>query len=400
MTNNGPTSRPSGPARLIMGMLVAAGILGGVEALGWALRGPPPPSGQVIQISVAELVAEGADTRLRHLLEPRQDVVVPPKGDRPRLVTLGGSSVRHSWATDPAVDFPLWLQRALPQIEVVNLGTPGQTTLGILALMPMLDRLDPDLVLLYTGHNDFSEPVFQGRLAGSRLWMLPLHRLLGRSWIYASLRGPAVSLAPPQPEARRGVLVTDDYRATRWADQTLAIYDRQLGEIIDASPAPVALSTLLRNADYPPTGLLALPESQPDGDGAACRKRVAALPLHAPPGPELLARQVDTACGPGRALAWWYRSLAARAAGDLATATDHFAESLRRDPLPLRAPFEVDAVIRRRAADHGALLIDPAEALGPLPPGAWFDDTLHPNAEGARRLAGALAPPLEAALTP
>lgn len=383
-----------------MGLLVAAGVLGGLEALAWVLRGPPPPSAQVIQISVAELEADGALHRLRHPHEPRQDVVVPAKGARPRLVTLGGSSVRHSWAKDPEVDFPLWLQRALPGVEVVNLGTPGQTTLGILAMTPALARLQPDLVLLYTGHNDFSEPVFQGRLGGSSLWMLPLHRLLGRSWLFSALRAPTVSLAPPRPESRRGVLVTEDARALGWADQTLAVFDRQLGAILDASPAPVAVSTLLRNADYPPTGMLAQPKDQPDGTGAACRQRVQSVPLSDPTQPDLAARQIDAACGPGSALAAWFRSLDSRQAGETALATEQFAESLRRDPLPLRAPFEVDAVIRRRAAEHGATLLDPAATLGPLPPGAWFDDTLHPNAEGARRLAEALAPQLRAALSP
>ena len=372
--------------RLLLGCVVGAAVLAGVEGAARVVWGAPAPLPQVIQVSVARLLPDGDTLRLTHAADRRQDVVVPPKGDRPRVVTLGGSSVRHAWGADPRVNFPTWLAEELPEVDVVNLGSPGQTTLGLRANLPALAAAEPDLIVVYAGHNDFSQPVFQGQIGATRLWTLPLFRLASQSWIYATLRRPTVGLLPPAPDQRRGLLVTNDSRGRDWQDATLARFARNLEAMVAEAPAPVLLTTQLRNFEFPPTGLLT-PRSN-----EACRRLAPTLPLRRMQQPAQLAAQLDQACGPDTALAAWYRAHAARAAGDVDTALERFAESLAADPLPLRAPPQADEAVRAVAARTGAPLVDLARILGPLPDGRLFDDTLHPSPSGAAAIARALAP--------
>ena len=47
----------------------------------------------------------------------------------------------------------------------------------------------------------------------------------------------------------------------------------------------------------------------------------------------------------------------------------------------------------------GAPVVDLSKELGFWMPDAWFEDTLHPNTTGARKIAEALAPAIEAAVS-
>lgn len=385
--NSASTEGPTTLAKAASGLGIAFGVLAFVEVLGRLLWGQPPPSPQLIQLSVARLEADGSALALRHDTEPAQDVRVGAKGHRPRVVVMGGSSVRHSHHKGPRVNFPTWLSEALPDVEVVNLGAPGMTTLGILGLVRELAQVDAqaDLLVVYAGHNDFSEPIFQGTLGGSSLALLPVHTLLGKSWIAAGLRGTTTALVPPRRDDPGQITVTSDARALAWRQATLEDYEANLRAIVARSPAPVVLSTVARSFDHPPVGVLA------DADHPRCAQTVAGLPRMRMDDPAALARKVDAQCGPDQALAHWYRAQAAARAGDEAAAVEHFAELRRRDPLPLSAPPEAHTVVRRVVDDTDATLWDAAGALGPLPDGLLFDDLLHPSPRGAQRLGEDLA---------
>jgi len=107
---------------------------------------------------------ERAMTEFQELLELQQyrdypsegfPVQPPPPSEAFRVVALGGSSTGGAFQMDDLDQFwPARLQRELG-VEVVNQGVGGWNTLHIrLYVASQLERLDPDLLVLYVGHND------------------------------------------------------------------------------------------------------------------------------------------------------------------------------------------------------------------------------------------------------
>lgn len=79
-----------------------------------------------------------------------------------RIVCLGGSST-YGFPFGIESAFPRWLERLLAEFhsecrgEVLNLGAMSYGSRRILASMPEFLSLQPDLVLIYSGHNEFVE---------------------------------------------------------------------------------------------------------------------------------------------------------------------------------------------------------------------------------------------------
>lgn len=148
--------------------------------------------------------------------------VRPPERDpaRPRIVALGGSSTGGAFQMDDlALFWPRRLEERLPGWEVVNQGVGGWNTLHMrLYLESQLERLDPDGVVVYAGHNDlltrtpvpyrtlleqYRRPEATVRrvaaaLEGSRLYVGLRHALL-------ALRDRGGAVAVPLPDARENL---------------------------------------------------------------------------------------------------------------------------------------------------------------------------------------------------
>ena len=354
--------------------------------------GPPPPSPDLVTVSVATLVEEGDQVRLSHAVDVRQDRMVsraPLKSER--VLVLGGSSVHHAWTVAEERNFPHWLDAALPEVEVVNLGSPGQQTGGLATLAAQSEALSPDLIVVYAGHNDFSRVVFHGDVAAPRLAIVPLLQALSHSWIFNRLRRHTEPLLTDPAGGRSVVLTTQDDRALRLRTEALAAYRRGLEAIADAAPCPVLFLSQLRNADSPPTGLLT-------EVGSPCAEAASRLRPDNVRNPARVRAAVAEVCGEDAALTWWLTAQEARLANRPAEARDAFRRSLDLDPLPMRAPAEADQVVAEAAAAVGAGFVDLSSELDAMPPGEWFTDTLHPSVTGARVMGEAIAPHVRSAL--
>ncbi|MCP4661311.1 MAG: tetratricopeptide repeat protein [bacterium] len=79
-----------------------------------------------------------------------------------RIFALGGSTTAGR-PYDAAVAFPRWLERYLEAVdpgrryEVVNAGAVSYASYRIVVLLRELLRYEPDLLVVYTGHNEFLE---------------------------------------------------------------------------------------------------------------------------------------------------------------------------------------------------------------------------------------------------
>ena len=337
---------------------------------------------QLVLVGTAHIEQRGDQLLLAHQRDRRLDVQIPRKGNRPRLVVLGGSSVRRGPGPGTISDFPTRLAELLPDVEVLNLGSPGQSMGGVAKILGELAPVQADRVLLYEGHNDFAQVVFMGGVYAAPLWQLPFYALTGRSWIYLTVKHLVLPVPPDTSgmSSASRLLVTADRTALNARDQVLDLYRQALKDAVDQSPAPVIFSTMLRNFDAPPTGVLV------DGDPAACSALVRKQ--------DLALTEVEATCGAG-SLSEWLAAHQADRAGRKEEALAHWRRSLALDPLPIRAPLEADDLIREV---QGATVVDPATAMGPLPRGPLFSDVLHPSPEGALALAQVLAPAVRQSL--
>jgi len=187
------------------------------------------------------------------------EVVVPPKGETRRVVLLGGSNTQGF----PTSALKAKLGDAADESwEVVNLGRSGYGSERVTILLEQSLVLDPDVILIYSGHNEFMERSFaqslteQGALSGfgrlaEELKVLRVMNVLMRAF-EPDLRDRSVD-RKPEPHSQRDKRFRDlDYAATlRYHEQ----YARNLGSMIDiASDAgvPVVLCTVIGNDYVPP----------------------------------------------------------------------------------------------------------------------------------------------------
>ena len=156
------------------------------------------------------------------------------------------------------------------------------------------------------------------------------------------------------------------------------------------SPAPVLITTLLRNFSDRPAGVVldgvparegTLPHLGIDGSSARGKWELA---------------QRDC---PGTSIAHWWAAQAYADAGQREQAVEAWYASLLTDPVPLRAPPDADRVIREVAAETGATLVDLEQQLGPVADGRYFVDTSTYRAQARRPSQTALVPHIQAVLS-
>jgi lysophospholipase L1-like esterase len=201
-----------------------------------------------------------AATEFRELLElrkwreyPSDGFPVKPPELRPgvrRIVALGGSSTGGAYQMD---DIDLFWPRAMetaignPSWEVVNQGVGGWNTLHIrLYVESQLERLSPDILVLYVGHNDlFSTGVATHKQLLARYQAPPnavltsvidglrgIRSYVGLSFFLMSWRGEA-AVAVPLPDARENLSTILDLAATRH------IHVLMMTEGLHPDPAPM-----------------------------------------------------------------------------------------------------------------------------------------------------------------
>jgi lysophospholipase L1-like esterase len=149
-------------------------------------------------------------------VEPR------PRGSGTRIVALGGSSTGGAFQNDDLDQFwPALVERRLrsqgADVEVVNQGVGGWTTLHIRRYVEAaLEAVDPDVAVLYVGHNDRFTPspvpyatlfgAWEDRPAARASRLLSDVRLYqGLRFLVSTLTGRGAGVAVPLEHARDNV---------------------------------------------------------------------------------------------------------------------------------------------------------------------------------------------------
>ena len=184
---------------------------------------------------------------------------LPPFPFKPaghRVVVLGGSSVHVGGAVRVDDEFPDVIADTLA-VEVLNLGAPGLDSFDLVELLHEASLLEPDVVVVYTGHNDFGNAYFQERFGGAsgmaRAWTRRgLEHLQVYCWLRRTL-GPRDGLARGRAEGAVGpVAEIDALRRERTLDYLEANLRRLVWMARSAGARPI-LVTPISNVFAPPT---------------------------------------------------------------------------------------------------------------------------------------------------
>ncbi len=396
-----PPPRPlPHPLRLALGLLVTLLVLGGLELGLRLILGPPePPILVAARLRDASAPFETRGSRVLAAYQGR-DAIPPfsprPAAGLPRVMVFGGSAVHGGSRLDHTREFAdlvgAWLAERGVQAELLNLGQTGMDSHTIRTTAELALAYQPDLLVLYLGHNDLGNTIMEARYPGYggaleartmvALRRMKLYELLRAGVtsdvVYARAKAEAWDMPPLSP-AQRVV-------AAGYLEQNLAHIARQARRV----GAEVLMVTPISEMTRQPRS----------GTTRAEQRELMRIPP--PEDRERGLAPLDTAIEtePERADLLWARGTRRLRAG-LPGAHEDLRRASDLDPRPLHASEAMVDAMRTAARDSDSRLLDLRaqvfEAHG-IPPAAWFMDEVHFTEEGHRAVAEILAPAVAEAL--
>lgn len=417
--------------------LIAVGLAIGVVTLGLvevALRvagigegGPryDPFAGFSSTVPVFEKAVRADGTRVFRTAAKRQ-VPVPQEflAEKPaggfRAFVVGESSA--AGVPYPATHaFSAFLERRLAAelpgvpVEVVNAAISGYASRRILAVVRELARYEPDLLIVYAGHNEFAERKYYAHLIDMNPALFRAWELLAQTRLYALA---STAVGDPAGEAPRfdfadldnayemfavaderldGVYPTP--RELEWGERHYRFNVTEMIAAMDAVGARTMLVTLSQNfADWPPAAsshradLTAGEKAAFEEALRAGRARATDGDCRGALGEYARARAIDD----GHALLLFEIATCERALGELDAARRDYRLASDADRVPHGAPTSFNDVLREIARERGALLVEVDRVLEARSPGGivgddFFADFCHPNLAANAAIAEAIA---------
>jgi len=317
-----------------------------------------------------------------------------------------GESTTAGWPFQYNAPFPSQLHERLSllypgyEFEVINVGISAISSYSILDFTRELLRYDPDLFLIYMGHNEFYGALGSAStqsLGSSRTlvtWYLKLEKLRLFQLLrdgYGRLRSSARSGENAQTLMERMIgektilLGSPEYNL---AKSNLAANLGEMLQRIRDHGTPVLVGTLVSNlADQPPfesvfpPGFARQEEWQmlsASGDQAAKQGNyLAAIQAY------MSAWHLNN----GVAMLSYKIGKCQQAVGRGDLALSYFERARDLDALPFRAPGEFNQIIRRVCAENQVPVVEIEKAFAAASPDGLIGDNLilehlHPNVEG------------------
>jgi hypothetical protein len=339
-----------------------------------------------------------------------------------RIFCLGGSTVQgrpYSVETSFTTWLALSLQAARPETdwEVVNCGGISYASYRLVPIMRELLGHEPDLFILYTGHNEFLEDRTYGRLKEMPGGLIRLHRtLLGlRSYALAdrwlSRRGGRANDGTILPAEVEATLDLQDglasyHRDDAWRRGTIEHFRRNLEAMVrlsrEAAVPPIVMNPVSNLKDCPPfksefrsdlteaqrRRVLDLMERADTVDWSDAYGKITLL--------EAAAAIDDRHAGLLYRVGTCYQRL-----GRFAEARDWFLRAKDEDICPLRTLEPMHGAILDVARRYALPLVDVRSLIESrtddgIPGREWLLDHVHPSIEGHKLIADALYDTLEA----
>jgi len=360
-------------------------------------------------------VLETAGNKLR-FFNPQRFAAVKAVGSR-RTFCIGGSTT-YGRPFDDGTSFCGWLRAMLTRLdptpwEVVNAGGISYASYRAAAVMEEVADYDPDIFVIYTGHNEFLEQrTYSGTLATPG-WLRESDALLRRTRSYTALRDLVSSLRESAAGEGRtrlsGEVDTildrsvgpDAYtRDDELRKQVLEHFRFNLERMIEiarhAGAEPILVVPASNRRDCSPFKSEFSPDTSPDDrDRWWTRFDAGREALGVGRYSDALAQfEQAVAIDPRRADSLFWLGRAREAVGDREAAGLAFDRARDEDVCPLRALGVVAGIVHEVAEEHGVAVVDfpgilraAAEGAGDPFGEAYFLDHVHPTIEGHRLLA-------------
>jgi len=265
------------------------------------------------------------------------------------------------------------------EIEVINWGASAINSNVVRGLIEEVLRFDPDLVLIYMGHNEFYGPdgvgvsFFEKRIPGltplkHALRDLRLMQLL-QGWIAGAGRdaGSSDELNLMRQVSDETLVPLDSFDARR----VFELFQENLSAILTEckkASVPVVVSDVSSNLLFPPF--------VSDSGDVRTEDRLEELEASGNPIPE-----EDL-----NALLSYNLGRAALERGDVERALRLLENARDKDLLKFRAPGRINEVIRSVCKEHGVILVSSDSAIaandGGIPGDRTFWEHLHPKVHG------------------
>jgi lysophospholipase L1-like esterase len=360
-------------------------------------------------------------------LERQREFLVAKPAGTFRIFVVGESSAAGV-PYGPGYAFSAWLARRLaaevPDVpdEVVNAAMSGYGSRRVLGAVREIVAYAPDLIIVYSGHNEFAERGFYAHLLDLDPRLFRLWELVVGSRLYALL-SPRTAPAPPRFDpndvgiagqmftaakdraAGRGRLAEHE---TEYAEMLYRHNLEAMARAIRGAGARALFVTVAQDlADWPPgasahapgldaAALAAFDAAMAEGDRLAaagtCDRAVPAYER---------ALAIDA----GFAAAHFALGTCLRTLERFDEARAAFQRASDLDAVPQGIPSRFNEILRDVARQSGALLVDAAarferESPHGLVGHALFADFVHPNIRGHQLIAAAIAETLRGAGIP
>ncbi len=304
-----------------------------------------------------------------------------------RIFCMGGSTTA-GFPYEMTVPFPQQLSFLLQQdypdqeFEVINMGLSAINSFTVVDWMPEILKQDPDLILLYMGHNEFygaygtGSTISMGNNARVVRVVLKLQKLRLFQMIKSIIRGFGPTPTQGNPTLMEKV-IDDKFIATNSilrmkTQENFASNLQVILETCKTENVPVILSNLVSNL-----------KDQ--------------IPLDVSSNPQNTTSKAN---------ALYLKGHKEFEQGDTATAYISFSRARNQDEVPFRANENLNDIIHDQALRYNFDLVDMEQAFrktsaSGIPGNDLFSDHLHPNPEGYHLMATAFqASIIDAGLLP
>lgn len=291
-----------------------------------------------------------------------------------RVFCMGGSTTA-GYPYERTVPFPkqleLMLERDYPErkFEVINLGISAINSYTVLDLLPEVLDQDPDLILLYMGHNEFygaygtGSTISLGHNAQIVRLVMKLQKLRVVQMAYALMRGEAESTQTQAKSTLMEKVIEDKFieNTSVLRMKTRANFASNVDRIIKtckAANVPVVLSNVVSNIkDQPPL----------DMTSGQLKRPTKAEGLY-----RMGFRQFQQ--------------------GDTVTANISLTRARNTDQVPFRGNDYINEILKKKAQKYQVPLVDMEQAFklaspASIPGNELFSDHLHPNPLGYHLMA-------------
>lgn len=419
---------------LAVGALLAVGlVLALAEGLLWAVglerprQDPFAGFSEAVPLFEREIGADGAEMMRTSAARRTRSQSAFPLAKQPgtrRIFVVGGSSAAgFPYGYDYA--FPAFLEQLLAdrlgpgRVEVVNAAVEGYASRRISAIVDELAGYEPDLLIVYSGHNELAERRFYAHLFEMDPTLFRLLSALSSTRLYGLAAGwlaPALPEAPPVDFRNKRALgemfavgeARLDAEGSARVDRELAYAElhyrfnlEHMIETMHEAGADVLLMGLSQNWSAWRPGLS---RHRPDlTDEERGRFEVAYARAQAAPDCEgaidhlRAALEIDS----GHADALYDLARCQQRLGGVERAHRTFVAASDRDAVPHGAPSRYNEILEQLASSHGVFWLDADAALArergdPLLGDDAFLDMVHPRISAHVTLAKAIAERLEA----